>query len=212
VSPGHHNYWGPEFSDDTCLATVRRYRLPNAEPVDDPPARAAQDLVDGKIVGWFQGRMEFGQRALGSRSILIDPRRPDGKDTVNAAVKYRESFRPFAPAILAERVQDYFDCPPGTLVPFMERVLAFREDRRQEVPAVVHVDGTGRLQTVDAHVSPRFHALISEFERHTGVPIVLNTSFNLNGEPIVCAPDDAIRTFYSCGLDVLYLGNVRIVK
>jgi carbamoyltransferase len=207
-----HNYWGPEFNDDTALASVQRYRLPNAEPVADPAARAAQDLVDGKIVGWFQGRMEFGQRALGGRSILIDPRRPDGKETVNAAVKYRESFRPFAPAILAERVHEYFDCPAGTLVPFMERVLPFRDDRRQDVPAVVHVDGTGRLQTVEADVSPRFHALISEFDKRTGVPLVLNTSFNLNGEPIVCSPEDAIRTFYSCGLDVLYLNNVRITK
>ena len=209
---GRHNYWGPEFSDDACLATVQRYRLPNAEPVPDPSARAAQDLVDGKIVGWFQGRMEFGQRALGNRSILIDPRREDGKDTVNAAVKYRESFRPFAPAILAERVAEYFDCPSGTLVPFMERVLPFHSNRQQQVPAVVHVDGTGRLQTVEAEVSPRFHALISEFETLTGVPLVLNTSFNLNGEPIVCTPEDAIRTFYSCGLDVLFLGNVRIAK
>jgi carbamoyltransferase len=210
--PGRHNYWGPEFSDDECLTTARRFRLPNTEPVDDPPAQAAQDLVEGKIIGWFQGRMEFGQRALGHRSILIDPRRPDGKDTVNAAVKYRESFRPFAPAILAERVQDYFDCPPGTLVPFMERVLPFRKDRLSEVPAVVHVDGTGRLQTVEADVTPTFYSLISQFEKHTGVPLVLNTSFNLNGEPIVCTPEDAIRTFYSCGLDVLYLGNVRIAK
>ena len=212
AGPGRKNYWGPDFSDETCLATALRYRLPNVEAVDDASARAAQDLVDGKIVGWFQGRMEFGQRALGSRSILIDPRRQDGKDMVNAAVKYRESFRPFAPAILAERVHDYFDCPAGTLVPFMERVLPFRKDRLQEVPAVVHVDGTGRLQTVEADISPRFHRLISAFERRTGVPIVLNTSFNLNGEPIVCAPEDAIRTFYSCGLDVLYLGNVRIAK
>jgi carbamoyltransferase len=212
VAPRRHNYWGPGFSDDACLATVRRCRLPNAEPVDDPSRRAARDLVDGRIVGWFQDRMEFGQRALGNRSILLDPRRPDGKDIVNAAVKYRESFRPFAPAILAERVQDYFDCPAGTLVPFMERVLPFREHRRHEVPAVVHVDGTGRLQTVEADVAPRFHTLIREFDAVTGVPLVLNTSFNLNGEPIVCTPEDAIRTFYSCALDVLYLGNVRVAK
>jgi carbamoyltransferase len=209
---GRHNYWGPAFSDDECLAAVRRFRLPNADPVTDAPAQAALDLVNGKIVGWFHGRMEFGQRALGHRSILIDPRRQDGKDTVNAAVKYRESFRPFAPAILAERVQDYFECPPGTLVPFMERVLRFREGRMNEVPAVAHVDGTGRLQTVEKSVEPRFHELISAFEKLTGVPLVLNTSFNLNGEPIVCTPEDAIRTFYSCGLDVLYLGNVRIAK
>lgn len=209
---GRHNYWGPSFSDEECLSVARRCRLPNVEIVDTPSVRAAEDLVDGKIIGWFQGRMEFGQRALGNRSILLDPRRPDGKDIVNAAVKYRESFRPFAPAILAERVQDYFECPPGTLVPFMERVLPFREERRDEVPAVVHADGTGRLQTVERELTPRFHALVEEFDRRTEVPLVLNTSFNLNGEPIVCTPDEAIRTFYSCALDVLYLGNVRIAK
>ena len=157
--------------------------------------------------------MEFGQRALGHRSILIDPRRADGKDVVNAAVKFRESFRPFAPAVLSERVADWFDCPPGTVVPYMERVYAFREGKAEQVPAVTHVDGTGRLQTVDADGGPeRFRSLIEHFEVLTGVPIVLNTSFNLNGEPIVCSPEDAIRTFYTCALDVLYLGNVRIAK
>jgi carbamoyltransferase len=156
--------------------------------------------------------MEFGQRALGNRSILLDPRRADGKDVVNAAIKFREGFRPFAPAILADRVSDWFECGPETRVAFMERVLPFRPEKRDLVPAVVHADGSGRLQTVDADASPRYHALIQEFERLTGVPIVLNTSFNLNGEPIVCSPEDAIRTFYSCALDVLYLGSTRISK
>jgi carbamoyltransferase len=207
-----HNYWGPEYSDEACLATARRYKVPNAEVVPDLAARAADDLARGAVVGWFQGRMEFGQRALGHRSILLDPRRKDGKDLVNAAVKFREGFRPFAPAILAERIADYFECSPDTRVPFMERVLMFRKERRDEVPSVVHVDGSGRVQTVERDVSPRFHALIEAFAARTGVPIVLNTSFNLNGEPIVCSPDDAIRTFYTCALDVLYLGNVRISK
>ena len=191
---------------------ARRYGLPNVEPCRDPSESAARDLVEGRIVGWFQGAMEFGQRALGNRSILIDPRRKDGKDVVNAAVKFRESFRPFAPAILAEHVAEWFECPPGMRVPFMERVLNFRPEKRDLVPAVVHVDGTGRLQTVDADSSPRYHALIRAFAQRTGVPIVLNTSFNLNGEPVVCSPDDAIRTFDTCALDVLYLGNVRIAK
>jgi carbamoyltransferase len=213
AAPTVHNYWGPAYNDEECLAVARRYRLPNVEVLDDPAARAAADLDGGRIVGWFQGAMEFGQRALGHRSILLDPRRADGKDVVNAAVKFREAFRPFAPAILVERVTDWFDCPPGTQVPYMERVYPFRAERRDEVPAVVHVDGTGRLETVadDGH-APRYRKLIEVFERRTGVPIVLNTSFNLNGEPIVCSPDDAIRTFYTCGLDVLYLGNVRIAK
>jgi carbamoyltransferase len=206
-----HNYWGPEYSDAECLELVRRFRI-EAEVVEDPGARAAQDLVDGKIIGWFQGRMEFGQRALGNRSILVDPRREDGKDVVNAAIKFRESFRPFAPAILIEKVHEWFECEPGTKVPFMEKVLPFREEKKAAVPAVVHVDGSGRLQTVDRDSSPRYHALISAFEELTGVPIVLNTSYNLNGEPVVCSPEDALRTFYTCALQVLYLGNVRIAK
>jgi carbamoyltransferase len=207
-----HNYWGPEFTDAECADAVRRYKVSGSEIVDDPSTMAAEDLAAGKIIGWFQGRMEFGQRALGNRSILLDPRRRDGRDLLNLAVKFRESFRPFAPAILAERVSDYFECEPGELVPFMERVFAFRPEKRDEVPSVVHVDGTGRLQTVTEEDNPRYHALIRRFDEITGVPIVLNTSFNLNGEPIVCTPEDAIRTFMTCGLDTLYLGNVRIAK
>ncbi|HEX7131034.1 MAG TPA: carbamoyltransferase C-terminal domain-containing protein [Iamia sp.] len=206
------NYWGPSFTDEQCLATAERCRLPNVTVVDDPSATAAADLVDGRIVGWFQGAMEFGQRALGHRSILLDPRRADGKALVNAAIKYREGFRPFAPAILAERVSEWFECSADARVPFMERVFPFQKEKQSLVPAVVHTDGSGRLQTVEPEQAPRYHALIAEFERLTGVPIVLNTSFNLNGEPVVCTPEDAIRTFYSCALDVLYLGNVRIAK
>ena len=206
------NYWGPSFTDEECLAIARRCRLPNVTVVENPSVTAAADLVDGRIVGWFQGAMEFGQRALGHRSILLDPRRPDGKEVVNAAIKYRESFRPFAPAVLAERVSEWFECPADARVPFMERVFQFQTDKQPLVPAVVHTDGTGRLQTVEPHQAPRYHALIAEFDRLTGVPLVLNTSFNLNGEPVVCTPEDAVRTFYSCALDVLYLGNVRVTK
>jgi carbamoyltransferase len=211
AEPIRHNYWGPEYSDEQCLDVARRFKL-SAEVVADPSARAAKDLVDGKIIGWFQGKMEFGQRALGNRSILLDPRREDGKDVVNAAIKFREAFRPFAPAILADKVHEWFECAPGTKVPFMERVIQFRPEKRELVPAVVHTDGSGRLQTVDKDSSPRYHALIESFEKLTGVPIVLNTSFNLNGEAIVCSPDDAVRTFFTCALEVLYLGNVRITK
>ena len=127
-------------------------------------------------------------------------------------MKFRESFRPFAPAILADKVAEWFECDPEVRVPFMERVFQFRREKRAAVPAVVHVDDSGRLQTVDANSNPRYQRLISSFYELTGVPIVLNTSFNLNGEPIVCTPEDAVRTFYSCGLDVLYLGNLRITK
>jgi carbamoyltransferase len=206
-----HNYWGPEYSDEQCRAVVDRFKL-SGTAVGDPGKQAAEDLASGNLVGWFQGPAEFGQRALGARSILADPRREDAKDLVNAAVKYRESFRPFAPAILAEKVAEWFECDPEVRVPFMERVFQFRLEKRAAVPAVVHVDGSGRLQTVDANSNPRYQRLISSFYELTGVPIVLNTSFNLNGEPIVCTPEDAVRTFYSCGLDVLYLGNLRITK
>lgn len=207
-----HNYWGPSYTDEECLEVAQRYRLSTATVEDDPSRAAANDLVAGKIIGWFQGRMEFGQRALGNRSILVDPRRADGRDIVNSAIKFREGFRPFAPAILADRVAEWFECPDGAQVPFMERVFQFKKDKVAEVPAVVHADGSGRLQTVTPDVNPRYHRLIEAFNELTGVPIVLNTSFNQNGEPIVCSPEDALRTFFTCGLDVLYLGNVRITK
>lgn len=205
-----HNYWGPSY-DEEILDTLSKFKL-KFETLDNPSRVAAQLLVEGKILGWYQGRMEFGQRALGNRSILIDPRRHDGKDLVNAAVKYRESFRPFAPAILAERVAEYFYPDSSGKAPFMERVFMFREEVRDQVPAVVHVDGTGRLQTVERRHNPTFYDLIKHFEDLTGVPIVLNTSFNLNGEAIVCTPADAVRTFYTCGLDVLIMGNYLLRK
>ncbi|MCB9832469.1 MAG: carbamoyltransferase [Planctomycetes bacterium] len=209
--PMRHNYWGPEHDDDEIAATIERYGLV-AERHDDIAAVCAAQLAEGKLVGWFQGRMEFGQRALGNRSILADPRRAATRDQVNLAVKYRESFRPFAPAILAEQANDWFDLPEGAAAPYMEQVHMVREDRREAIAAVVHADGSGRLQTVEAATNPRFHALISAFAALTGVPVVLNTSFNLNGEPVVCTPTDAIRTFHSCGLDVLALGSYLIRK
>jgi len=204
------NYWGPSY-DDQILPTLQNYKL-HFTRLENPADTAAQLLVDGLLIGWYQGRMEFGQRALGNRSILVDPRRPDAKDVVNSAVKYREGFRPFAPAILAERVHDFFCAEPAGQVPFMERVYMFREDMRDQVPGVVHVDGSGRLQTLEREHNSRFYDLIKRFETLTGVPIVLNTSFNLNGEPIVCTPADAIRTFYSCGLDALIIGDYLIRK
>jgi carbamoyltransferase len=209
--PRHpHNYWGPAY-DDQIPEVLRSYKI-DYRVLEAPSRTAAELLAGGMIVGWYQGAMEFGQRALGNRSILADPRRPDAKDLVNAAVKYREGFRPFAPAILAERTEEYFIAPHGAEVPFMERVYLFREEVRTRVPAVVHADGTGRLQTVQREHNTPFYDLIREFDRLTGVPIVLNTSFNLNGEPIVCTPTDAIRTFYSCGLDALVLGNCLVEK
>jgi carbamoyltransferase len=156
------------------------------------------------VVGWFQGRMELGPRALGNRSILADPRRVEMKDVLNARVKHREAFRPFAPSILAERTGEWFDQSYSS--PFMVLVYDVLPEKRPLVPAVTHVDGTGRLQTVEEEANPRYHRLISEFERLTGVPILLNTSFN-ESEPIVMSPGHALETFAKTRIDVLVLGN-----
>lgn len=209
--PAHvHNYWGPSY-DDEIEATIARYKLQAERPADIAQSTAAL-IADGNLVGWYQGKMEFGQRALGNRSILADPRRAENKELVNNAVKFREGFRPFAPSILSDHVDAYFITDGAGDVPFMERVFPFREDAKGKVPAVVHVDGTGRLQTVTSDANPKYHRLISAFHELTGIPIILNTSFNLNGEAIVCTPSDAIRTFFSCGLDVLVLGDFIIRK
>ena len=209
--PMRHNYFGPSYTDKEIRQTLADFKLPYIHD-KDVIKRTAKYLKEGKIVGWFQGRMEFGQRALGNRSILADPRKAEMKDLINKAVKFRESFRPFAPAVLKERQNEYFDIGRRGDVPFMEKVYAVRPGKRKEIPAVVHVDGSGRIQTVDAATNLKFHGLIKEFDKITGVPVILNTSFNLNNEPIVCSPRDAIRTFNSCGLDVLILGDCVVTK
>lgn len=206
-----HNYWGPEYSDEEIAEALDRSGV-KSEKQDNIEQVVAKMLSEGALVGWFQGAMEFGQRALGNRSILADPRDPQAKDRINAAVKFREGFRPFAPAVLDGWAEEYFEIPKGLKIPFMEKVFPFKKDKRAELPAVVHFDGSGRLQTVDGLSNPRFHKLISEFFDITGVPIVVNTSFNLNGEPIVCAPIDAIRTFYSCDLHALAIGSYLVTK
>ena len=164
----------------------------------------AHAIADGLVVGWFQGRMEWGPRALGNRSILGDPRRADMKTILNLKIKRRESFRPFAPSILREAVADWFERDDD--VPFMLQVIAIRPERRGQIPAVTHVDGTGRLQTVDRASNPRYYALIEAFFRITGVPMVLNTSFNEN-EPVVCRPEEALDCFLRTKMDVLVLGS-----
>jgi carbamoyltransferase len=206
-------YLGPAFDEEEILKALRGVEGLTFEKYERIEARAAELLTEGKVLGWFQGRMEYGPRALGNRSILADPRRADMKDQVNAKVKFREAFRPFAPAILAERVQDYFlGAEKGGSFPFMTVVLPIRPEKQAEIPAVTHFDGTGRLQTVEASVNPRFHAVIQEFERRTGVPVLMNTSFNLAGEPIVCRPEEAISTFLRSGLDGLVLGDYLCFK
>jgi carbamoyltransferase len=200
-----HAYTGPEYSDDELAEAFHKAGL-DAERVDDEalfPA-VAERIAAGDVVGWFQGRMEFGPRALGHRSIVADPRRTDMKDILNARIKHREPFRPFAPSILAESTADWFD--QDYTSPFMVLVYKTKPDKRAKIPAVNHVDDTGRLQTVERDTSPRYYRLIEEFEKLTGVPVVLNTSFNEN-EPIVMTPEEAIDTFVKTKMDVLVLGN-----
>jgi len=166
-------------------------------------------LAGGAIIGWFQGRMEFGPRALGNRSFLADPRRSDMRELLNKKVKLREWFRPLAPSMLKEAADDLFGHPHYD--PFMITVLNVLEDKRAGIPAVVHVDGTARPQTVSRHANPRYWALISEFEKLTGVPLLLNTSFNVQ-EPIVLSPQDAINTFTRASFDALVLENHLVVR
>jgi carbamoyltransferase len=169
-------------------------------------------IADGKVVGWFQGRMEFGPRALGARSLLGDPRNPRMKDIINAKVKFREAFRPFAPAILREHLHDYFEAPPGMDMPFMLLVPKVRPEKRETIPAVTHQDGTGRVQTVTEQHNRLYYRLIRRFHELTGVPVLINTSFNVRGEPIVCTPRDAYRTFVGTGIDVLVIGHHLVTR
>jgi carbamoyltransferase len=200
-----HAYTGPEYSDEECAAAARAAGF-EPERLDDDRLfpEVARAIEAGDVVGWFQGRMEFGPRALGNRSIVVDPRRADMKDILNARIKHREPFRPFAPSILAEATGDWFE--QDYTSPFMVLVYKTKAERRAQIPAVNHVDDTGRLQTVEERVSPRYHRLISEFARLTGVPVVLNTSFNEN-EPIVMTPEQAVDTFAKTKMDLLVLGN-----
>ena len=205
-----HAYTGPEFAKGQIDDIVRKSDFEWRE-LSDPELTqaAAQAVADGKIVGWFQGRMEFGPRALGNRSIIVDPRRAAMKDILNARIKKREPFRPFAPSILEERVGDYFEQTHPS--PAMLMVYQVKQDKRSVIPAVTHVDGSGRLQTVARSTNPRYHQLISDFERLTGVPVVLNTSFN-EDEPIVCTPEEALNCFRRTRMDVLFLGNYMLQR
>jgi len=206
-----HNYFGRTYASGEILSELRRRKIPY-EALDDPAARAADLLRQGKIIGWFQGASEFGQRALGNRSILADPTIPEVKDLVNATVKYRESFRPFSPAVKKEAQSAIMCIPAGQDAYFMERAFPFRAAWTGRTPGVVHYDGTGRLQTVDADVNPLFHRVLSCFEAIRGAPILLNTSFNINGMPLVETPGDAISCFYECGLDALVIGHCLVEK
>jgi carbamoyltransferase len=206
------DYWGPGYDDQAILSALKRINV-QATKVAKRQAlldQAVDKLCAGKIVGWFQGRSEFGERALGNRSILADPRVPEMKDLVNERIKFREEFRPFAPSILADYFSEYSVCSHPS--PFMTHVFEVKPEKRPDIPAVTHADGTGRFQTVNKQTNALYYDLIDTFRRKTGVPVLLNTSFNVKGEPIVCSPADALRTFYNCGMDVLVMGNYILEK
>jgi carbamoyltransferase len=208
-----HSYWGPETSDVAMseFVAANKKQIEKAscriEHLTDEAElcrRTVAQIANGRVIGWFQGRMEWGPRALGNRSILGDPRRADMKDILNDKIKRRESFRPFAPSILRERVLDWFELDGD--VPFMMQVYPIRAEQRAKIPAVTHVDGSGRLQTVTREGNPRYYALIEAFGSLTGIPMVLNTSFNEN-EPVVCKPQEALDCFLRTKMDVLVLGD-----
>lgn len=206
-----HAYWGPEYSSEEIRLFLQNEEIPFRECRAEKVAhRAAQLLAEGKVVAWFQGRMEFGPRALGNRSILADPRNPNMKDILNQKIKFREGFRPFAPAVLADKASEYFELDQPN--PFMLLTAQVRGDRQSEIPAVTHVDGSARVQTVSREHNPLFYQLIQEFDRQTGCPLVVNTSLNVRGEPIVCTLRDAYNCFRRSGLDVLVVGCYVIDK
>jgi carbamoyltransferase len=210
--PSHaigHTYLGTEYSDESIEDVLKVYKL-NYRRVSNPPKVAARLLGQNKLIGWFQGRMEFGPRALGNRSILADPRHIKNRDRVNAAVKFREDWRPFAPSVMEERGSIYFrDFRP---TPYM--ILSFwaTDEAKRRIPAVVHIDGSCRVQSVTCQSNPQYYELLAEFERLTGEGVVMNTSFNLKGDAIVESPKDAIQTFYTSGLDDLVIGSFHVSK
>jgi carbamoyltransferase len=207
--PMRHGYWGPSFGDEAIESALRTYKLRYTR-LADPASNAAELLSQGKILGWFQGRMEFGPRALGNRSILADPRDPEMNAKVNNAVKFREWWRPFAPSFKKEAAGEYLES--ATDSPFMIVTAQVRPEKRRVIPSVTHVDGSARPQTVEKEINPLYWKLIDEFGKRTGVPVIMNTSFNLRGEAIVHTPTDAIRTFFSSGMDALIMGSFLAEK
>jgi carbamoyltransferase len=210
-----HAYWGPGYTPAEVQAAMKASAVSGegytiqALSDEELMRRTAGIIAEGKIVGWYQGRAEWGPRALGNRSIVADPRRAEMKEILNRRIKHREIFRPFAPSILAEKTGEWFEKSYPS--PFMNLAYSVHADKRDKIPAPTHIDGTGRLQTVTREANPRYHALISEFERQTGVPVVLNTSFNDN-EPIVCRPEEALDCFVRTQMDALVLGNFLITR
>jgi carbamoyltransferase len=213
-----HAYFGPEYTDKEIRGLLKENDISlqsqdiKIELVEDEKklcSLSASEVAQGKVLGWFQGRMEWGPRALGNRSIICDPRRADMKDILNTKIKRRELFRPFAPSIHRDAVGDFFETEYD--VPFMQQVFKIREEKRKLIPAVTHVDGTGRLQTVTKQQNPLYWLLIEEFRKITEIPMVLNTSFNEN-EPIVCRPAEALNCFLRTKMDLLVLGNYMLSR
>jgi carbamoyltransferase len=209
IAPLTHAYWGPEYSNDVIKDTLDKIGA-SYEVLDDPVSRCVTDLVDQKTVGWFQGRMEYGPRALGNRSILADPRSTTMKDRINLGIKYREEFRPFCPSILFERQSEFFD--DAFDAPFMVVTFPVHDTVKKNIPAVVHVDGTARIQSVHPETNPLYSRLIDEFGKASSVPILINTSLNINEQPTVNSPLEALHTYFCSGLDVLFLGPYRLSK
>ena len=212
-----HAYWGKSYSQGESVDWLRAQNIAH-EIVDSEDRmldRTVESLVGGEVVGWHQGRFEWGPRALGNRSILADPRRAEMKDIVNTKIKFREPYRPFAPSVLADAAERYFDLPDACKhypARFMLLVVPVRPEHHATLPAITHVDGSGRLQTVFKDASPLYYSLIERFGKATGVPVILNTSFNLKGEPIVTTPANAHNTFVKSDMDMLVLGNVLVRK
>ena len=204
-------FLGKTYTTEEIMKEVEQYENEIKYVVlEDVFLKAATSISEGKIIGWFQDGAECGPRALGNRSILADPRQKDMKDIINARVKFRESFRPFAPSVLWEHQREYFDLEIPS--PYMLMVADIWPRMREKIPAVTHVDGTGRIQTVMKDMNPKYYKLIEKFYEITGVPVVLDTSFNVKGEPIVETPGDAIRCFLGSNFDELYIDNLLIVK
>jgi carbamoyltransferase len=225
------SYLGPEFGQDYIAAYLERAGIPARQLSEEEVPGVVADLInDQKVVGWYRGRMEFGPRALGNRSIIGDARSPEMQRIINLKIKFRESFRPFAPTVLAERVSDYFDIDRESPYMLLVARVAERVSRkmtpeeqkltgmeklavvRSEVPAITHVDYSARLQSVNANDNPMYHRMISEFERRHGCPVIINTSFNVRGEPIVCSPENAFLCFMRTDMDYLMLGNFLLDK
>mgnify|MGYP000088311874 FL=1 len=205
------SYLGPSFSDEEVKKTLERRKIVY-EKIEDIPKTVADILSRGEIIARFNGRMEFGERALGNRSILADPRAKNIKDKINSIIKYREGYRPFAPVVTQEKVCDYFEVSDTFTCNYMEKVVPIKKEFHKELPAVTHIDGSGRVQTVSEKHNLSFYQIIKEFELLTGCPILLNTSFNIAGEPVVLSPDDALSTFYNSGLEYLMIGSFLVKK